>query len=543
VNEPPRQAPVGAGGPAPVESHPAQASGSAGDARPWSWVWLLPSVADLVLLGVYRLVSAIPVFDPDLWWHLRTGDLIWATRRLPRVDIYSSTAAGRPWLAHEWLSELLLAGGWRLAGMEAMGLFQAGMLVLAMATVSRHLRAVGSPFPLSVPLVVVALLLILPNAHPRPYLFTLCFLPLVAYGVDAWGPRRARTWVLVAVVFALWANLHGGFVFGLGYLGLRALGEAWRERRLPTTHLALLGLATAAVLVNPYGVALLTYPLQYRPGSIHYSLVMEWASLDFHQPYTWFVEATFLAAFLAVLLKRQTGWQADLLCILAFGQMAFTSVRNVPLLGVVAAPILARHLAAALPAFLRPDNRVPLRPPGPGASLLARLGERLRMVLVLDRRLNGQVWIVIALAASALGLAFRKLPAETWEPPPPPAMAGMDLPFGAAAFLAQEPCVGRLLNDYGWGGYLIWRLHPVCPVFVDGRADLYGPTVLEDYATLLRLGEGWEQLLDAYDIRTVLLPPDTPLIQLLRRDPGWRLRYEDEAAVVLRRDAPAVGAP
>lgn len=496
-----------------------------------------------MLLGVFRLVLAIPIFDPDLWWHLRTGDWMLANGRLPRVDFYSSTVTGRPWMAHEWLAELLLAGGWRLAGMEAMALFQSGMLVLALATVYRHLRAVGSPFPLSVPVTVVALLLVLPNAHPRPYLFTLCFLPLLAYGVDVWGLRERRTFVLVALVFALWANLHGGFVFGLGYLGLLALGEAWRSRRLPAAHVALLGLATAAVLVNPYGVALLTYPLQYRPGSIHYSLIMEWASLDFHQPYTWFVEASVMVTFLAVLWKRQAGWRTDLLCVLAFGQMAFMSVRNIPLLGVVATPILARHLTAALPGSLRPDNQAPLLPATPLASAWARIGARLRMVLVLDRRLNGQIWILLILAASALGLGLRRLPPETWEPTPPPAMAGMDLPFGAAAFLAQEPCVGRMLNDYGWGGYLIWRLHPACPVFVDGRADLYGKTVLEDYATMLRLGSGWSDLLDRYDIRIVLLPPDTPLVQLLRRDPAWRVRFEDEAAVVLQRDAPAVGKP
>jgi len=198
-------------------------------------------------------------------------------------------------------------------------------------------------------------------------------------------------------------------VFGLGYLALVALGEAWRARRLPGRHLALLALAVLAVLVNPYGVSLLTYPLQYRAGSAHYRLIVEWASPDFHLPYIWLVEAFFVASLLAVAWRRATGWRTDLLCVLAFGQLAFLSVRNIPLLGVVAAPIFTRHLLAALPATWRPRATDPLVLPAAGGGRSAGLRARLRTVLVLDRRLSGQFWFSLVLVGLFVGTGVRWL--------------------------------------------------------------------------------------------------------------------------------------
>jgi hypothetical protein len=112
------------------------------------------------------------------------------------------------------------------------------------------------------------------------------------------------------------------------------------------------------------------------------------------------------------------------------------------------------------------------------------------------------------------------------------------LPYAAVNDLRATADQGPLLNDYGWGGYLIWALHPPQPVFIDGRADVYGDAVMRDYADMVRLAPGWRQLLDRYAIRRVLLPPNTPLVQALRLLPEWRAVREDETSIFFVRSGP-----
>ncbi len=89
------------------------------------------------------------------------------------------------------------------------------------------------------------------------------------------------------------------------------------------------------------------------------------------------------------------------------------------------------------------------------------------------------------------------------------------------------------MNHYNWGGYLIWRLYPEYRVYIDGRADLYGDSFLDEFAASYYLKQHWREPLRKWGIRTVFLPWDAPLVTALLSTPGWKRIYIDSQAVIL----------
>jgi hypothetical protein len=108
-------------------------------------------------------------------------------------------------------------------------------------------------------------------------------------------------------------------------------------------------------------------------------------------------------------------------------------------------------------------------------------------------------------------------------------------PAAAAAFLQQHHPPGPMMNHYNWGGYFIWKLYPQYRVFMDGRADVYGDTLMNEFGSCYYLKDDWTKTLEAWGIRTVVLTPDAPLITALRSSPQWRQIYGDTEAVILTR--------
>jgi hypothetical protein len=116
---------------------------------------------------------------------------------------------------------------------------------------------------------------------------------------------------------------------------------------------------------------------------------------------------------------------------------------------------------------------------------------------------------------------------------------GKELPVTAVSFIAAQRPPAPILNHYNWGGYFIWRLYPEYRVYIDGRADVYGDAFMDDLATTYYLkDESWRSPFERWGIRTVVLPPDAPLVTALRTLPDWETIYADPQAVVLTRKAP-----
>jgi hypothetical protein len=109
-----------------------------------------------------------------------------------------------------------------------------------------------------------------------------------------------------------------------------------------------------------------------------------------------------------------------------------------------------------------------------------------------------------------------------------------EFPAAATAVLAKAQDANPLLNHYNWGGYFIWKLYPRDKVYIDGRADLYGDSFMDDFSGVYHLTESsWRATLERWNIRTVVLPPDAPLVGALQNQPDWTTTFADRQAVIL----------
>ncbi|HEY5656953.1 MAG TPA: hypothetical protein VIY27_04115 [Myxococcota bacterium] len=463
------------------------------------------------VLGVAAiLVGAASQFHPDLegsdlWWHLASGRHIWQHHEIPLTDPFSHTAYGQPWMNHAWLWGWLFWAAYRahpdLAAWVNLALL-VGLFSLVAWTarrISRSTLAAGA-----------ATWLAAATCHwfldVRPHIVTLLFTALLL----ATAERRRAPWLWPPLV-ALWANLHAGFVFGLGLLGLHALLKsvgALRQRRpLPRAEWVGLLCAALAAGLNPWGFAIYGVVLQPINPETPFRDLVEWRALvPSLDPTSYAGRFGWMAALALLGAHRARRAPLTLAAAAVTAVMAISARRFVPLFAISAAPLAALAVAAALDALRR---RLPAL---------------------------SNPWLGLATSAAALLVAFSLWSDVRFLPRPLQRWTGGEsFPSGAASYLASMPDPPRhLLNAYHWGGYLALQV-PDVPVFIDGRAGtVYGDRLAGDYRTMIRAAPGWRQRFEKYGIDAVLVQSQTPLAAALRSQrPAWRVAYIDPRSVLL----------
>ncbi|HEX5371031.1 MAG TPA: hypothetical protein VFY10_16625, partial [Dehalococcoidia bacterium] len=295
--------------------------------------WLIVTV---LITGALALLKST---DPDYWWHLRTGQLIVQTHSVPKADSYSFTAYGKPWVAHEWLSELIIygldqAGGYALSILVFIGV-AAGALWLGFRTAV----ALGASRWAALLTSIWAAFMFGGFWVVRPQVFSWFFLALFLAVIVEHRRGRASLWLLPPLT-AVWVNLHLGVMFGLAIVGLYAVSLAierfaWLEPHDLKQPFLVFGACVAATMVTPQPGALLLYPLRYvKPGNQSLSMISEWQSPNFHST-DWLPLALALLFLVAVgAFNRKRGLFFPLLT-LGFAALSLQAVRNIPLFAMV----------------------------------------------------------------------------------------------------------------------------------------------------------------------------------------------------------------
>ena len=461
----------------------------------------------LGLAAIATCLFALAVFSPqvlgdgDTWSHVATGEWIIAHGVAPRTDPFSHSMPGAPWTAHEWLSEVLLALAFRLGGWSGVVLVTGVAIATAALIVGLRVARELCGAPL-IATVVIGLSLVTANLLARPHVLAL---PLAA----AWGAAllaardRSRAPPLgLAVLMTVWANMHGGFIFGLVLIGpfaLEAVTEAPVETRLSTARAwAMFALAAlAAALINPYGVDALLLPFRLMAIE-HLSRISEWRPQDFSHVGT--MELGLLTMLGLALTRPFAMAPIRAALLIALVAMALQHSRHQVLLGIIAPMLLARPIAAAVGA--RSAN-------GEWRSI-ARLA------------------LTATVAATmAIGVVRLLTPIERID--------GASAPISALGAVPLELRRKPVLNDYAFGGYLIFK--HVRP-FIDARAELYGDPMLSLYDKLQKGDrEALEDNLKRYNIDWTIFAPENRIVAALDREPGWRRLYADTTAIVHVRDA------
>jgi hypothetical protein len=459
----------------------------------------------VLFLGLFAM-TARNVTDPDVWWHLKTGQFIAQHKSVPHTDPFSYTRAGEPWVAHEWLTELLLYQLQRATGFG--GLIIVFAAVLCAAFFVLYLRCGPDPYVAGVAMLYAAWAT-QPVWGVRPQVLSLLLTSLWLLILERSERDSKLLWWTLPLTL-LCVNLHAGFALGLALSALLLAGELAEHLlgysqpsapRLRTAALVLL-LDLLIVPLNPNGLRMFSYPVETLQSVAMQRYIAEWASPNFHHAEYWPFLLMVLGTFAALTWSRRALRPRDLLLLIVSLYAGLCSIRMMPLLVLIAAPLLCQRLGD----WATGRSQQPVRPPSPSAPLL-----------------NGANVLAIAVFACihTVQVIHRQPQAE-----------GQQFPSRAVAFLQTRPS-SRIFNHYDWGGYLIWKLYPSTPVFIDGRADLYGEQLLDRFANTYQFKGDWQQILRQWRIDTVLVPADSALATGLRSSPGWTIAYEDSQAVVL----------
>jgi hypothetical protein len=469
----------------------------------------------LLTLGLITM-AARTTTDPDLWWHLRTGQLMVQTHHIFRTDPYSFTRYGQPWIDHEWLSQLLIYGLYKMGGWG--GLIPGFGLIIGTGFILLFLRSPGRPY-LAGLMTTWAAVASIPCWGPRPQMLTFLLASVFLLILERSYDRPFLLWWTPGLMI-LWVNLHGGYALGLAFLALFLIGDGLDvafgfsgpaySSRIRVLALAIVG-CLAVIPLNPFGVRMYSYPLQTLTSHAIQGYITEWASPDFHQgkylPTLLMILGTIAFPMLAPRRLRPR----NLLLLAATTFLALRSVRHIPIYVLVAAPILSEGVQPWLERFTharalwQPAETISLTKARLNGALLA--GFTAFCVL--------RVWYVIGNEPEAVAREF---------------------PKAAVSFISEHRPPAPVLNPYNWGGYCIWRIYPQYKVFIDGRTDLYGDSLMEIFAAAYSLkGESWYAAIEKWRIQTVMLPPDAPLAAALRAMPVWRSVYSDSQAVIFTR--------
>jgi hypothetical protein len=445
-----------------------------------------------VLLIPAVLGSSKTIFnDGDVSWHIATGMWILDHHAIPHTDPFSFTWAGKPWVPIEWLAEVIYASAYRLARYGGVAAVVTAALIALHAVVflnaNRWVRSALLP-------IIAMDFVLIPMLLARPHVLTW---PLLAFWT--WLMLRAREQgrappLIAALLMALWANLHGGFVFGLAIaaaFGLEALVSSADKKRAFTQWL-IFGVACAvAVFINGNGAQGVFQPLRFTQLQM-LPMIDEWKpSTPVVTPFFFGVLALTIA--LIVWKRPRLHWVRWLLLAGLLG-LALLQVRHQAMLAIVAAMLLP-----------------------PGFAKCARQS-------TFENRLG---WLVAG-AGALLVIVRAAMPLS-----PPENEAN---PWRLIAAIPPQLRSQPVLNGYSMGGPLI--LSGIKP-YVDGRGDMYGDALIVDYAHIAHGDpQAFAAAVQRWNIRWAMLPNrDKGLISLLDRSPEWRRIAHDQAGVIYVRSA------
>jgi hypothetical protein len=461
--------------------------------------------------------------DADTYWHIAAGRWMLAHRSIPTVDPFSYTFLGAPWTAHEWLSEIVYAATYAIGGWSAVVAIATAAFAAALAVLTRYLLRHLVPIH-ALAFVGLSVALMIPHLLARPHV--LAAPVLVGWAVALVRARESNRapalWL--TPLMTLWANLHGSFPFGLALAGAFATeavtvaGDANARWRAVRQWGVFLITAVLAALMNPRGI----YGLVFATDMLHmnYALahVSEWQSPNFNtfEP----LEVLLLVAAAVSLTRGLRLPPLRIVMLLGLLHLSLKHIRHADLLAWLAPIVAAQPLASQLSHT------------GDQANQAVNL-DRIFVALARPAKPIASAGVLLMLALVVMtGIRFSEL-----RPPagitPEAALSAVRIGFPGGAALLPGP----VLNDYGFGGYLIYvGIRP----YIDSRADLYGDAFLSNFARALDLKspELLPDLLARHHIGWTLLKPDQAAVALLDRLPGWRRFYADDIAVVHVRSGP-----
>ena len=477
--------------------------------------------SDIVFIAVLLLALALGgqmlSLDSDLGRHLALGSYMLDERVIPTRDLFSHTRTGLSRPPYEWLAQILFTYAHRLLGLDGVILFTS--LIIALTFTLVYLYALHRSKSAVVSMAVTFMAVAASSIHwlPRPHVFTLLLLVVWIELLDRLTRGEHIKPYLFPLIMLLWANLHGGFVFGIMAWAAYFAGwllKAWRGKSGKQTGRKLLTVGIASILatiitpdlwrnweavLNNRSIFILDRTVEtMRPVLTDISIL----------PHTMLLVVTIL-----LFTLNWKSLKANHLFLLSgLGVMSLLMTRNIPLFAMAAVPILAEMSAVSLSSFkawTRIEQRFAGFSSAPGPS----------------------VWsLMVALAAIAFFINFNLTNEQSFHRFDP-----TEFPVEAADYIEANPQQGKMFNDFNWGGYLLHRLWPQYDVFIDSQSDFYGEDLLREYDQIISANGNWQDLLEKHHVDWVIVPVDSPLADGIESASNWETSHFDNIAVIGRR--------
>lgn len=445
--------------------------------------------------------------DPDIWWHLASGRLICDEGGFPEHDLFSYSETRASYVYHEWLSSVIFYLLYSRVSPVSVYLLKA---LLAAAVVLMMMRR--QQRALSLPRILfwgLVLSVVGRGFGMRAQIFSyaLFALTLLLLDLSREHKRRNMIWLLIPLM-ALWANLHGAFIGGIGVILLHATEREMRKRVLIVAFLA-----TLATAIHPAGVRYWSY-LAGIPGMKD---ITEWQSIFSNPGPALQIVLLWLICLLWLVPRWKQYRTAELLCLAVTLIMSIRYARQAVLFGICAGMILPRINMEGWAArdWLRPFSK----------SLVAS-------VLVLFSLLRGAETVLGYIDVRGRGIAWTE---ELNE---------IDFPAAAVSYMRERKLTGNLAVTFEYGAYCIWKLYPAMKVSFDGRYEVYTERAIRQAFDFHQGKPGWDRLLERASY--ALVDPRLPAYYLLRSlaSSEWKLiYYEPDGALFERTSAPPSHAP
>ncbi len=456
--------------------------------------------------------------DGDTGYHIRTGEAILQTWRVPSQDPYSFHYPPLKWTAHEWLSELVMAAFFKLYGLTGVVIFFTLLLAVTHWLLYKVLTNRSDDVLLCIVITLLATATSATHWFARPHAFSLLLTLLWCHFLNQFQFGDRRSLVYLPFFMLLWVNLHGGYIIGLILIVMYLAGAIFYFFTKPTVesqhflHKAQVLFCTliaciAVCSINPYGFEILWFPIRVTSDRFVMDRVSEFLSPNFHEalPFKYML----LVLIGALALSRSSLNVIDLSLVILMTYMSLYSARHVSLFAIILAPVLLKTCAGIISSA-----------PEPFLRFYRKRNSNLKSI---ETVVNGYIWpiasvVLIVTIAAAGSLNYR--------------FNDKIFPVAAVEFLQREAITGNMFNNDEFGDYMIFTAWPRYRVFMDGRSDMYGEKYGSDYLKVANLQPGWREILSKYNITWVIFDTASALTAALQDQNDWQPVYSDAVATI-----------
>jgi hypothetical protein len=480
----------------------------------------------IIFTLVFFMAVRVPM-DSDFWWHIRAGQLSLMNGSPIQEDLTTFTVFKSPWINHSWLSQVFYFFIQNSLG--NIGIMLSVAIIASLSIFFVFIRLKSNPIING----FTILLCVMTTAvvwSPRPQLLTLLFFSILTYLLTEKSIFSDKIpTLLITILFLVWGNLHAGFSIGIILIITIFAGKALdlllskgksnqNQYKTLIYWLLMIVVCSLIVMINPNGIGI--WQVQFNTINLPslQNLIPEWASPNFHelyqQPFLWL----WLLLVFFFMANRTSYKFATIIPLLVLGGLGFISRRNYVYFAIFTIPLLSNELQRFFDMYIKdslPEKGILNNIKNFNKKSDNKFSKFINLIFV------GFLWFVTTWKIVYLGspIIF-----DVYEK--------MSFPKEAINAIEKEELTDlRCLNSYTWGGYISWKL-PEMKIYIDGRTDLYGEKLIQDWIEMVNGGETWMDKFELYDINCVFLEEDRPILNLLGEN-GWQVIYSDSLSVIM----------